>query len=248
MTWTALTLAGVAAMLAAFWCVVNKNMMFIACGIFSIVILGVRDTLKYKNRQKTRTAQLADRATELGFEFQETAPYNVLGWSRTFQLTKRGFAFEPVENESSLLGRIAALAVPRARNVFQRGWEEAQLAVFDYQFSDNDVTYNQAAAAIQSPRLDQPYFALLPATGWQRVSEKFRAEPALYGRHQLVTSADISPEAITNLVNQLAADATLEVGEGYLLLYRQNRRPLDADMLEQKIAEALQIYAAICIA
>jgi hypothetical protein len=244
--WLCLTLVGALAMLGAFWFGIQGGvMLFMLFAVISIVVLGARDNFNYSKRQSERTEQFSQRAAELGFDFQEAAPFNLLGWDNVFALTKQAFPLDAAIDELSLLGKFVSSGMPKSRNVLLRSVEEARLALFDYRFSDNDVIYHQATAAIQSPRLDHPYFALFPANMGHKFLDGFQKVPVVHDDHRLVTEANISVTDIAAIAETLDANTTLEVCDGYLLLYRSNRRPLNPEDIETKISELMRVYAAV---
>jgi hypothetical protein len=241
--WLGLTLLAVGSIGAAFMIGGKGPLIFIVPAIIAIVVLGLRDQLSGHVLQQARRESLMEVAERLGFEFYETGPFNVLGWPASFELTRRAAATTSAIDPTSMLGRFVAAALPKSRNLMRRSWVDRQLTLFDFEFCDNDITYNKWVVAIQSPQLQRPYFRLESANIWNHL---FKSD-AVHGRHR-VAKGSVCPDNVEAITSTLGRDQILEVGDGFLLLYARPHRPLAAGAVELRIQEGLQLHDVIAAA
>lgn len=242
--WMVLTLIGGASMALAFFLITyfdppkNPLIFFMVPMVICLFALGLRDALSTKNRLSKATDSCRDIATELGLDFAENGPANLLGWPVAFELTNRVAAFDEAVDPSSLLGKLVAAGKPKNMNIFSRSTDTLTVALFEHHFSDNDEYCRKTVAAIKSQRLALPYFALFPA-GWSK--------KCLYDKHRLITSdPELKSPKMEAIASKLYADRKLEVGKGFMLLYSANNHPIDPLEVELRIHEALELYEVVC--
>ena len=245
LVWLLLTLCGAAALLLAIWYGLQSSWLFMLLALISITLLGIRDIMSHSDGRRQRCEQLCQRAEELGFTFRETAEFNPLGWDASFELTREAFQWRTVEEELSLLSRYVRLAAPKSRHLLLKSEKAVEIALFDYEFSQNDAIYCQATAALAASELPQAYCAWHPANTWHKLADGWRNTSAIHASHRLVTEASIAESEAAAVADCLDADATLEVGQGYLLLYRKDCRPLQPAELEIRLAELMRVYELV---
>ena len=95
------------------------------------------------------------------------------------------------------------------------------------------------------PRLEFPHVALFPATLWDRLAAKFSAKVVIQNGYRVVSQ---DSETLGSLDDQLSASIDgkmcLEVGEGFLLLYRRDKL-VDPQDLEDFLRIGLRIYSQV---
>jgi hypothetical protein len=64
---------------------------FVVCAFACMLILGFRDTREAFQRFDTRSKEMQHAADEMQLTFRDRSPYNVLGWSQSFLLTRGEF-------------------------------------------------------------------------------------------------------------------------------------------------------------
>lgn len=192
-------------------------------------------------------SQVAD---ELGFLYQETASFNVLGWPDSFELTKRAHAGEQVIDghlgKNSMIGRFASMAIPKSRNVMTCVLDSAKVALFDFEYTKNDIECSKAVAAVASPKLDHPYFRLIPANTWDHLADRFRTFKVLVGKHKVIGEPNLIPSAVTAIALELNSRATLEVGDSFLLMYNKGDRSLEQCDISELVSEVRRVYTSVC--
>jgi hypothetical protein len=243
--WIALTIGGALLLVVAVGFAITGSMLFIVFAVLSITFLGVRELLSQSARQRKITVEVSQIAHQLGLEYQESASFNVLGWPDSFELTKRACALSRAIDPNSMLGKFASPAIPKARNVITHSVGAANVALFDYEYLENEITYKQAVAAIASPELDTAYFGLFPTDFFNHLVDRFRAIPTVLGQHRLAFDQNSRSTTLATIEQFLEANTTLEVGDGFLLLYRNDKRPLQSCDVRVMMDEALNIYSEV---
>ena len=215
----------------------------VALGIISIFSLGLRDVLMGSSKERARSQAIEAVANQLGYSYKERASANLLGWSESFELTRNALKASKEIDPTSALGRIAAIGAPKSVNIVTAEFDSIAIALFDYEFSENDATYRKCVAAIASEQLAIPFFALIPAS----IVNKFARTKSIHGNHRLVTdSADLPAHGWGEIASQLDGDMKLEVGDGHMLLYRTSNRSIEPTEIELRMQEAQFVFASVC--
>ncbi len=247
--WMLLTIVGALLMVGAVWLGANGYLVCTLLGLLCILVLGLRDVVSNSASVRRVSDELSRAANELGYAYQDSGTFNVLGWPSSFQLTKRAHlmvgSLDSLVNPDSAIGRFAALAVPKARHIMTHVEDGVTVALFDYEVSENDVTYWQAVAAVASPHLRCPYFRLVTATAWNSWVSWLGRGHDLIGQHRADCQQALPADGLSDIEYTLRSDASLEVGDGFLLLYR-DKRPLQKCDVRGLRDEVLQMYSVVC--
>jgi hypothetical protein len=246
--WLIGTLLAAGAFMAAFTLGLrNGGLGFLGLGMVSIVALTVRDIIERSHMKKARQEGMRQAATRLGFAFRETAPWNVLGWSESFHLTRHGMETQQAVDKS-LSPALASVLTPKASNVLERSIKDAAVAVFDYvcdRSKSDDVTTQQTVFAVHSPTLEFPHYALVPAGWWDRLVGQFGRNIALRGPYRLISKeTDAFGSIDERLFALLDGRRCLEAGEGFLLLYRRDRLLAPQD-LDELVRTGLEVHSIL---
>ena len=232
-----LTIVGAALLAVAFWTRASGPVYFTLFAVFSITFLGVRDVIRNLARDNEASLGMSEIAEQLGAFYQESAPFNVLGWPDDFQLTKRAGELEKTLKENlradSLIGRFAMKAIPRARHVMTHPAGSINVVLFDFEYSDNEVPHRRATAAIESEHLDVRYFGLFPQRNWS-------------GGHRLVVDGAEDARDYSAISEALDSNTTLEVANGFMLMYRNDNLSLQKCDVRGFSAEAFNMYTTVC--
>ncbi len=244
--WLILTVVGAAALLGAFYFGISGALGFFLLAMVSIAVLGLRDVLSALHLKKERQEAMRQAADRLGWQFRETANFNVLGWPESFQLTREGMKTQKAVKEALSPGWQSVL-LPKSINVLEQTLDDATFAIFDYHCDNphvEDATYTQTIFAARSASLNFPYLALLPVTWRDKLVASFRETAIVDDRYRLFCEDAGDVGVSEELTALLDGKICLEVGEGFLLLYRKDKLvdPRDVDSFLQG---GLEVYKQI---
>lgn len=242
MAWWSLTIAGVAAMLLTGIALFGGGSGFMLWGFVTIVTLGVRDLVCRASKLDERQEAMRKLASDLEFTFRESAPVNVLGWSDTFELTRHVTKISDQLKESDL-AKWMPWFVPKSRNVMERFIEDIQMVVFDCPIPKNDVETWHTVIALKSPDLEMPHLAVHTKSIWDNVAAKLQQHVSVHENFRVNAESPQAFEVVSDqLVEWLGDQWSLEVGEGFLLLYRRDKTATPME-IDEMIRRALEIHA-----
>lgn len=243
-TWYLLTSLGAVSFMLTMIAMFSGGSGFMLFGFLTLGLLGAREFATGKQKQDERQAELMNLAGELGCAFRATAPLNVLGWSSSFHLTRESLVSTKALEESDLFKWLAR-HVASSRNVLERTVEDMTFAVFDFEYSKDDRGIKQTVFALQSPDLQCRHFALVPAGGWDHFRSALSTNVMIRdGRRLITTDDDIAERLNDELFNLLYGPTCLEVGEGYMLLYRKEHLT-SAIEIEHLIKTGITIHSVL---
>jgi hypothetical protein len=242
--WLIGTLLGASAVMAAFTVGLHDGgASFLAFGLVSIVVLGLRDLVYSWHRRSSRQDAMRQVADRHGFSFRKTARCNVLGWPDAMRLTYETIKLQQAVEKSPFPS--AGSLLSSSRNVMEGTIDEATVAIFDYECDSSrrgDMLVDQTVFAASSADLPSPQFSLAAASAWDRLIDQFRVSSAIQDRRRLISDGAVQFRDLdSRLFTALDRRMTLEVGGGCMLLY-QRGRIVEPDDFDGFLATGLQIH------